>query len=83
MFYRQFHYKTKFQNLTQSLCTSILRKKFIYLYWVMKIFIPRNISGGWLNMSVNVGPANITIVQLMILALGLGLMLAIWNVLVK
>lgn len=49
----------------------------------MKIFIPRNISGGRLNMSVTIGPATISIVQLMILAIGLGMTLGVWNTLYK
>ena len=34
-------------------------------------------------MGVNIGPATISIVQLMILAIGLGLTLAVWNSLYK
>jgi hypothetical protein len=48
-----------------------------------KIFIPRNISGGWFNMSVQMGPFSISIVQLMTLAIGMGLGIGIWNVLFK
>ncbi len=49
----------------------------------MKIFIPRNISWGWLNMSVTIGPATISVVQLMILAIGLWATLWVWNTLYK
>lgn len=49
----------------------------------MKIFIPRNISWGWLNMSVTIGPATISVVQLMILAIGLWATLGVWNTLYK
>ena len=49
----------------------------------MKVFIPRNISWWWLNMSVNIGPATISIVQLIILAFWLGITLAIRNTLIK
>lgn len=49
----------------------------------MKIFIPRNISGWWLNMNINIGPATVSIPQLMILAIGLWISLAIRNSLVK
>jgi hypothetical protein len=45
----------------------------------MKIFIPRNISGWWFNMSVTIGPASISLVQLLILALWIGLSLWVWN----
>jgi hypothetical protein len=45
----------------------------------MKIFIPRHISWGWFNMSVTLGPASISLVQLLILALGIGLSLWVWN----
>lgn len=45
----------------------------------MKIFIPRNISWGRFNMSVQVGPASISVFQLIILAIWLGLWLSIWN----
>jgi hypothetical protein len=56
----------------------------LYLWELaMKIFIPRNISGGWLNMSVTIGPASISVVQLMILAIGLGMTLGVWNTLYK
>ena len=49
----------------------------------MKIFIPRNISGWWLNMSINMWPFTVSIVQLMILAIGLWLTLGVWNMLFK
>lgn len=49
----------------------------------MKIFIPRNISGGRLKMSVSIGPLSLSIIQLMILAIGLWLTLALWNTLFK
>lgn len=45
----------------------------------MKIFIPRNISGGWFNMSVTIWPASISVVQLLIVALWIGLSLGVWN----
>jgi hypothetical protein len=48
-----------------------------------KVFIPRNISGWWFNMSVQLWPFSISILQLMTLAVGMGLGLGIWNVLSK
>jgi hypothetical protein len=49
----------------------------------MKVFFPRNISGSWLNMSVQIGPATVSVVQLILLAMGMGLSLVIWNQLIK
>ena len=49
----------------------------------MKVFIPRNISWWWLNMSVNIGPFSISIVQLIILSLWTGLTLALRTTLHK
>lgn len=45
----------------------------------MKVFIPRNISWGRFNMSVTIGPATITVVQLLLVAAGIGLSLGVWN----
>lgn len=50
---------------------------------MQKVFIPRNISGGWFNMSVQLWPFSISILQLMTLAVGMWLGLGIWNVLYK
>jgi len=50
---------------------------------MQKVFIPRNISGGWFNMSVQLWPFSISILQLMTLAVGMWLWLGIWNVLYK
>lgn len=49
----------------------------------MKVFIPRNISGWWFNMNITIGPVTMSIIQLMILAIGLWLTLAVRNTLVK
>lgn len=49
----------------------------------MKIFFPRNISGSWFGMSVNLWPFTISVFQLIILAMGLGLALSVWNGLYK
>lgn len=45
----------------------------------MKVFFPRNIPGGWLSMSVQIWPVQISIVQLMLLAVGVWLTLAVAN----
>lgn len=49
----------------------------------MKVFFPRNISGSWLNMSVQIWPATVSVVQLILLAFGMGISLVIRNQLVK
>lgn len=49
----------------------------------MKVFFPRNISGSWLSMSVSVWPAQVSVIQLILLAFGMGLALVVWNQLVK
>lgn len=50
---------------------------------MQKILIPRNISGGWFNMGVQLWPFSISILQLITLAVGMWLSLGIWNVLFK
>ena len=58
----------------------------VYIYDIstmQKVFIPRNISGWWFNMSVQLWPFSISIIQLMTLAVGMWLGLWIWNVLFK
>jgi hypothetical protein len=49
----------------------------------MKVFFPRNISGSWLNMSVQIGPASVSVVQLILLAFGMGISMVIRNQLVR
>lgn len=49
----------------------------------MKIFFPKNISGGWLNLSVQVWPATISIVQMLLLAVWLGFGMWLWNIFVR
>lgn len=45
----------------------------------MKVFIPRNISGWRFNMSVTIGPATISVVQLLLVAAGIWLSLWVRN----
>lgn len=45
----------------------------------MKIFIPRDIKWGLFNMSLNIWPFTITMVQLFIVAWWVALSLGIWN----
>ncbi len=49
----------------------------------MKVFFPRNIPWWWLNMSVQVWPFQISIVQLMLLAIWVGLSLAFSNAFIR
>ncbi len=49
----------------------------------MKIFIPKNISRGLFNMSIQMGPLSLSLVQLFLIAAGLGLSLGVWNILIK
>lgn len=49
----------------------------------MKTFFPRNISWSRFGMSVNVWPFTISVLQLVILAMWLGLSLSVWNGLYK
>lgn len=49
----------------------------------MKVFFPRNIPGGWLSMSVQIWPVQISIVQLMLLAVGVWLTLAVANAVMR
>lgn len=50
---------------------------------MQKVFIPRNISGWWFNMSVQFWPFSISILQLMTLAVGMWLWLWLRNTLYK
>ncbi|HMT01069.1 MAG TPA: hypothetical protein PKC14_01970 [Candidatus Absconditabacterales bacterium] len=45
----------------------------------MKVIIPRNIQKGWFSMNFQIGPFTISIIQLFILAIGIGLALATYN----
>ncbi len=45
----------------------------------MRVFVPRHISGGMFNMNLSIGPLNISIIQLFILALWAAVSLSIWN----
>lgn len=49
----------------------------------MKIFFPKNISGGRLNLSVQIWPATISIVQMLLLAVGLGFGMWLRNLFVR
>lgn len=45
----------------------------------MKVLIPRNIEKGMFNMNFQIGPLTLSIVQLFILAVGIGAALGIFN----
>jgi hypothetical protein len=49
----------------------------------MKVFVPRNIEKGWLNMNFQIGPLSFSLIQLVILAGGIGFGLLVWNTVVK
>jgi len=49
----------------------------------MKVFVPRNIEKGWLKMNFQIGPLNVTLIQLILLAVGMAISLMIWNGMVK
>lgn len=45
----------------------------------MKVFYPKNISGGWFSLNFPVWPFKVTLAQLLIIAAGAALSLAIWQ----
>ena len=49
----------------------------------MKVFVPRNIEKGWLNMNFQIGPLSVSLIQLVILAGGIGCGLLAWNTVIK
>lgn len=49
----------------------------------MKVFIPRNIEKWWFNMNFQVGPLNVSLIQLVLIAVGAWIWLMIWNGVVK
>ena len=49
----------------------------------MKVFVPRNIEKWWLNMNFQIGPLSVSLIQLVILAAGIGIWLLAWNTVVK
>jgi len=49
----------------------------------MKTFFPKHIDGWWLNISFQVGPFRVTLIQLLIIALGVSLWLWLRNQMVK
>lgn len=49
----------------------------------MKVFVPRNIPKGWFKMNFQMGPISVSLVQLILLAVGMALSLVIWNGMVR
>lgn len=49
----------------------------------MKVFVPRNIAKGWFKMNFQIGPLSVSLIQLVILAVGMALALVIWNGMVR
>lgn len=49
----------------------------------MKVFVPRNIPKGWFKMNFQIGPLNVSLIQLIILAVGMALALVIRNAMVR
>lgn len=49
----------------------------------MKVFFPRNIPSWWLAMNIQVWPVSVSIIQLMLLALWVGITLAISNAFIR
>ncbi len=49
----------------------------------MKVFVPRNIQKGWFKMNFQMGPISVTLIQLILLAVGMAVALVIWNSMVK
>lgn len=47
----------------------------------MKVFIPKNVSKGLFNMSIQVGPFTISVIQLITVAIGLWVWLGVFNTL--
>ncbi|MEF2175114.1 MAG: hypothetical protein V3575_01475, partial [Candidatus Absconditabacteria bacterium] len=49
----------------------------------MKVFFPKHIQGGFFNMNLSLGPVNINLIQLFILAGGMAITLGLWNAITK
>ncbi len=49
----------------------------------MKVFVPRNIEKWWFNMHFQLGPLNVSLIQLVLLAVGAWMALMVWNGVVK
>lgn len=49
----------------------------------MKVFVPRNIEKGWLNMNFQIGPLSVSLIQLVVIAAGIWLWLLSRNTVVK
>lgn len=45
----------------------------------MKVFVPRNIEKWWFNMHFQLGPLNVSLIQLVLLAVGAWMALMVWN----
>jgi len=70
--------------LTKALPKHILKVwKLLFVYTSMKVFFPRNIPWGWLNMSVQMWPAQVSIIQLMLLAIWMWIGLAVANAFIR
>ncbi len=49
----------------------------------MRVFVPRNIQKGRFRMNFQIGPLNVTLIQLIVLAVGMALALVIRNAMVR
>jgi hypothetical protein len=49
----------------------------------MKTFFPRHIDGGWLNISFQIGPFRVNMIQLLVVATGIAIALGLRNQMVK
>jgi uncharacterized transporter YbjL len=49
----------------------------------MKVLFPRNVAKGMFNMRLSLGPLDVTIVQLFLLAIGVSIGLAVFNAVSK
>jgi len=49
----------------------------------MKTYYPRNIISSWFNLHFTIGPFTISLIQMLVVAVGVAISLAMWNWLVK
>lgn len=49
----------------------------------MKVFVPRNIEKWWFNMNFQLGPINVSLFQLVLIAIGAWIALMVWNAVAK
>jgi hypothetical protein len=49
----------------------------------MKTYYPRNIISSWFNLHFTIGPFTVSLIQMLVVAIGVGISLAMWNGLVK